>query len=200
MKHKPSNSDWPWLWFFTVKSDGAIGLPIYDFLVVFNSNIWPYVVSLSDTRLHNLCDRDTLNFQDDSSSDQFQVPFGLPIYEFLLVYNSNMRMALLCIFITLIHKPSNYRWPWLWPFKVKSDSTFRFPIYDFLLESNRNHMFIPHWLPVYIGTWKFPPFFLSLSLIIVPKFQTPHPTLTLGWSSHNPVIPSMGQRKGSSPI
>ena len=31
---------------FNVKSDGAIGLPIYGFLSMFNSNIWPNMVPL----------------------------------------------------------------------------------------------------------------------------------------------------------
>ncbi len=30
-----------------VKCDGGIGLPIYDCLLVFNSNIWPHSVSVS---------------------------------------------------------------------------------------------------------------------------------------------------------
>ncbi len=71
-----------------VKCDGAIGLPIYGFLSMFNSNIWPNMAPLRNyIRLQNLGD---LEF-DLSRSFKFKsnCAFGLPIYDFLLVSNSN---------------------------------------------------------------------------------------------------------------
>ncbi len=43
-----------------VKCDGGIGFPIYDFLLVFDSNIWPNSAALRDTSigLRNLSDLD----------------------------------------------------------------------------------------------------------------------------------------------
>ncbi len=51
-----------------VKSDAAIGLPIYGFLLMFNSNLWPNTVPLRDIRHRN---RSDLNwtFQVDSRSN-----------------------------------------------------------------------------------------------------------------------------------
>ncbi len=45
-----------------VKCESVIGLPIYAFLLMFNSNIWPNSAPLQDTRLRNLSDLD-LTFQ-----------------------------------------------------------------------------------------------------------------------------------------
>ncbi len=39
-----------------VKCDSVIGLPIYAFLLMFNSNIWPNSALLQDIRLRNLSD------------------------------------------------------------------------------------------------------------------------------------------------
>ncbi len=39
-----------------VKCDSAIGLPIYTFLLMSNSNIWPNSAPLQDLRLRNLSD------------------------------------------------------------------------------------------------------------------------------------------------
>ncbi len=36
--------------------DDVVGLPIYAFLLMFNSNIWPNPAPLQDTRLQNLSD------------------------------------------------------------------------------------------------------------------------------------------------
>ena len=41
-----------------VKCDGGICLPIYDFLLVFNSNIWHNSAPLQDISLWNLSDLD----------------------------------------------------------------------------------------------------------------------------------------------
>ncbi len=39
-----------------VKCDGAIGLPIYGFLLMVNSNIWPNTALLQDISLQNMSD------------------------------------------------------------------------------------------------------------------------------------------------
>ena len=41
-----------------VKCDGVIGLPIYGFLLMFNSNIWPNSAPLLDISFQNLVDLD----------------------------------------------------------------------------------------------------------------------------------------------
>ncbi len=67
-----------------VKYDCGIGFPIYDFLLVYNSNIWLNSAALQDTKLRNLND-----FEFDFSRS-FKVKcggvFGLPIYGCLLIY------------------------------------------------------------------------------------------------------------------
>ncbi len=68
------------------KCDGVIGLPIYGFLLTFNSNIGPNFAPLRDIRLWNPSDL-TLTFQGHSRSN---VIVGLPIHGFLLMVNSNL--------------------------------------------------------------------------------------------------------------
>ncbi len=41
-----------------VKSEAGVGHPIYDFPLVFNSNIWPSSALSQDASLHNLSDPD----------------------------------------------------------------------------------------------------------------------------------------------
>ena len=71
-----------------VKCESAIGLLIYGFLLVFNSNIGPNSAPLQDIRLRNFGD---LEF-DLSRSLKIRCGsvIGLPIYGFLLVVNSNI--------------------------------------------------------------------------------------------------------------
>ncbi len=67
-----------------VKCDDVIGLPIYAFLLVFNSNIWPNSAPLQDIRLRNQSDL------------EFDLPrslkvicddvIGITIHGFLLTY------------------------------------------------------------------------------------------------------------------
>ncbi len=54
-----SKFKWYWLYFdllksSKVKSDGASGLPINGFLLMFNSNIWPNYAPWPDIKLWNL--------------------------------------------------------------------------------------------------------------------------------------------------
>ncbi len=108
-----------------VKSDGAIGLPLYGFLLVFNSNIWPSLVCLQDLT--------TLKFR-------------------VLEFDLSMSLT------------------------VKSNGSVGLHIYGFLLVSNSNHMSIPYCLAT-IDTWKFPLYLLSFG----PKFRTTHThPLTMG--------------------
>ncbi len=71
-----------------VKCDGGIGLPIYDFPLMFNYNIWPNSVALRDISLWNLSDLDI------DLSRSFKVKCnsvtGLSIYAFLLMFNHNI--------------------------------------------------------------------------------------------------------------
>ncbi len=43
---------------FKVKCDGGFGLPMYDFLLVFDSVIWPKSAALQDISFWNLSDLD----------------------------------------------------------------------------------------------------------------------------------------------
>ena len=106
-----------------VKCDSAIGLPIYDFLLMFNSNIGPNWALMRDIRLRNFGDLD------------FDLSRSL---------------------------------------KVKSNGAPRLPIYDFLSVSNSNYMPNSHCLGV-IATRKNFSYLLSLG----PNFGPPKPTLTL---------------------
>ncbi len=72
-----------------VELDSVSGLPIYHFLSVWNTtcNIWPNLATLQDIRLQNLTDLDF-----DLSSSLKVISYGaigLPIYGFLLMFNSN---------------------------------------------------------------------------------------------------------------
>ncbi len=75
-----------------VKCDSVIGLPIFDFLLMFNSNIWPETAPLRDIRLRSLSD---LEF-DFSRSLKVKCDsvIGLPIYAFLLMFNTNSNIWL----------------------------------------------------------------------------------------------------------
>ncbi len=76
-----------------VKCDSVIGLPIYAFLLMFNSNIWPKSAPLQDIRLRNLSD---LEF-DLSRSLKVKCDdvIGLAIHGFLLTYT-----AIACLTLT----------------------------------------------------------------------------------------------------
>ena len=71
-----------------VKSDGVIKLPLYTFLLMFNSNLWPNSAPLRNIRLENLSDIDfylsmSLKVKLDNATE-------LPIYGFLLMVNNNI--------------------------------------------------------------------------------------------------------------
>ena len=102
-----------------VKCDSVIGLPIYGFLVVSNSNIWPNSTPLQNIRLQNLSD---LDFE---LSRSLKVKcggvIGLSIYGFLLIYTVTTRLISLALIATRIIR-QNYeksqmhqmtpKWPW----------------------------------------------------------------------------------------
>ncbi len=90
-----------------------------------------------------------------------------------------------------IYKASKYGWPWILPFKVKSNGAVGLT-YDFLLVSNSNYMSNSYRLGV-IATRTFFSYLLSL----VPNFGPPTPTLTPGrfFSKSNRFF--LGHREGS---
>ncbi len=112
----------------SLKCDGAIRLPIYDFLLIFNSNICPNSVPLWDITHQNMSDCDlprSLKVECDGGIE-------VTIYDFILEFHSNIW--------------PNYRlefeWPWLHlsrSLKIKSHDVIGFPICDFLLVSKSNH-------------------------------------------------------------
>ena len=70
---------------FKVKCEGVIGLLIYGFLLMFNSNIWPNTAHLRDIKLRNFGD---LEFDlSRSIKVKSNGAVGLRIYDFLLVSN-----------------------------------------------------------------------------------------------------------------
>ena len=75
---------------FKVKCGGAIELPIYGFLLMFNSNIGPNLAPLPDIRLRNLSDLaidfDLLR----SLKVKCEGAIGLFIYGFLSMFNNNI--------------------------------------------------------------------------------------------------------------
>ena len=120
------------------------------------SNVWPNSALLRDTYSAPVCHTSlqnlNLTFQD-HSKDKCDGTVGIPIHDFLWVFNSNI-------------------WPNSAPFrdtrsKCKCHGAVGLPICDFLLVSVINHTCICHCLAV-IGTLNFPPF-----LIIGPKILDP---------------------------
>ncbi len=138
MRYKASRLGWPWQWrfeFMKVKFNCTNGLPIHTFLLIFNSNIWPYSVPLRDIMLRNLRDLDS----DLSRSLRSNVicTNGLPTYVFLLMLNSNIWTN---IAVTR-YNASKSEWSWLeidldlkfqchWRSHVR---VFGHPIYGFLM-------------------------------------------------------------------
>ncbi len=58
MLQKLSDLDFNLLRSLKVKYNGTVGLPICDFLFVFNSNTWPNPAHLREISLRNLSDLD----------------------------------------------------------------------------------------------------------------------------------------------
>ncbi len=69
-----------------VKFHGLFGLSIYGFLLMVNSNIEPYLAALQDKRIWNSID---LEF-DLSMSLKVKCEGAIPIYVFLLMFNTNI--------------------------------------------------------------------------------------------------------------
>ncbi len=66
----------------------VIGLPIYAFLLMFNSNLWPNYAPSQDIRLQNVSD---LEFHlSRSLKGKCDSVIELPIYAFLFMFNSNI--------------------------------------------------------------------------------------------------------------
>ncbi len=77
-----------------VKCDSVIGLHIYAFLLMLNSNIWPNSAPLQDIRLQNLSD-----FEMDLSRSlkrKYDGVVGLSIHGFLLTY-----IVITCLSLTV---------------------------------------------------------------------------------------------------
>ena len=96
-----------------VKYGGGIGLPIYDFPLMFNISISPNSVALRDISLWNLSDFDI----DLSMSLKVKCGsvIGLSIYVFLLIFISN-NWPNSAPFQDI--RLRNLEWPWILHFKV----------------------------------------------------------------------------------
>ncbi len=89
MIYKPSKSEWYRFDLsrsFKVKSDGAFGHLIYNFLLMFNSKLWPISGPLRHISLQNLSDLGRGLSR--SSNVKCDGNKAIPIYDFLLVFNS----------------------------------------------------------------------------------------------------------------
>ncbi len=71
-----------------VKCDSVIGLQIYGFLLVFNSNIWRNPAPLQDISFQNLSNLEIDLFN--VTEDKYDHTNGLPIHTFTLMFSSNM--------------------------------------------------------------------------------------------------------------
>ncbi len=93
MRYKASNQgdlDFDLSRSIKVKCDGTIGVPIHGFLLMFNSNIGPNWAPLRDISLVSLQNPSDLDFDlSRSLKVKSNGSVGLPIYDFLLVSNSN---------------------------------------------------------------------------------------------------------------
>ncbi len=140
MRYKLSQSEWPWHWPYKVTKvricNHTIGLPIYSFLLMFNSNIWPILAHLQHINIQHLNDLDF--YLSRSLKVKCDCGIWLPIYGFLLVlivtYGPNQ--------LLVRYKPSKSEWSWHWPFKVTQGQTWSCHwtpcIYAFLLMFNSN--------------------------------------------------------------
>ncbi len=68
-----------------------VGLPIYGFLLVFNSNTWGNLASLQHISPQNLCDVEFHLSRSPKAKSNDAI--GLPKYDFLLLSSSN-RMSI----------------------------------------------------------------------------------------------------------
>ncbi len=133
----------PWLWPFKV-TQGQVWwcqwTPHICFLLIVNSNMWPNLAALRDTRLWNLGDLDLSR----SLKVKCDGVIGLPICGFLLMVNSNLIVTLRDIIVNsnfMRYKALKSEWPWLWPFKslkVKCHGVIELAMYCVLLMVNSN--------------------------------------------------------------
>ena len=118
------------------KCDGSFELPIYDFLLVSNSNIWPNSAALRYISLWYLSDFDvdfsrSLKVKSDSA-------IGLPTYGFLLMFNRNIWPNSARLRDKRLRNLSDLEFDFSRSLKVKCDSVIELPIYAFLLMFNSN--------------------------------------------------------------
>ncbi len=114
-----------------VKYDSVIGLPMYDFLLMFNSNIEPNSAPLRDIRLQNFGD---LDFDlSRSLKVKCEGTIGHPIHGFLLMCNSNIGPD----------------WAPLWDINLQNLGDLEFDLSRSLKVESQWRSWTPHmWLPV----------------------------------------------------
>ena len=134
-----------------VKCDGGFGLPIppvYDFLLVFNSNIWPNSAAVRDISLWCPSELDidlsrSLRVKCDSV-------IGLPICGFYLclIVTYGLTLPLLQDHLRKLQSLSDLDFDRSRSLKVKCDGVIGLSIYGFLLIYINNHRSISHRLAV----------------------------------------------------
>ncbi len=142
MTYKSSKSAWPWLWPFNatkIKCNVATGLPIYNFLLVFNSDTWPNSTPLHDISLRNLSGLDIDLSRSLRSNVIMLLDFpNMVSYECLLVtHGLSWLLYGICLQtrVTLILTFQGH--------KVKCVAAIQLFIYELLSISYSNSMSIP---------------------------------------------------------
>ncbi len=128
-------SEWPWIGLSRspkVKSDGAIGLLLYNSPIVFNRNKWPKVAPLQDISLSNPCDIDC-DLQRSLKVKSNGV-IGLSVYDFILLFTETYGLTWLHIEIHTF-KIWDLQFDLSRSLKVKYNSAFGLHIYESLLVS-----------------------------------------------------------------
>ncbi len=129
MRYKPLNPwaiDFDLLISMKVKSDGAVGVPIYDFLLKSNEQIYYLNHSFMRDKPSNLNEIDFWPFKVKSDGVDLLISMkvksdgavGVPIYDFLSKSNEQIYYLNHSF---MREKPSNLNEIDFWPFKVKSD-------------------------------------------------------------------------------
>ncbi len=156
MIYKASKCEWPWIWplkvaidvwrSLKVKCDDVIGLSLYAFLLMFNSNMWPNSAPLQDIRLWNLSDLEFDLWR--SLKVKYDSVIGISIYALLLIYIVIACLSLIAVittrnaFSSLLSLGPNYekskvhrmtsKWPWTlkgqrYPYLLNYYTIARFP-------------------------------------------------------------------------
>ncbi len=121
-----------------VKCDSVIGLPIYGFLLMFNSNIWPSSAPLRDIRLQSLSDLDCELSRSLRVKCNSVIGLSIHVYAFLLMFNNNIWPSSAPLRDKRLRNLSNLEFDISRSLKVICDDVTGLSLYAFLLMFNGN--------------------------------------------------------------